>query len=390
MAEEKSGNMGYYIGKMVAVKTIGIVGGGQLGRMLTLAAKPLGYEVIVLESSVDCPAGQVGARVIEGGLYDKAALQTLADQVDVVTVEIEHLDAGALAEISKTTPVHPAPETIRLIQDKYLQKVHLAKHGIAVADFVEVTSAASAKTALKKFGGKMMLKTRHGAYDGRGNILISSEKELSAALKELKGKKLYAEKLVDFVKELAVIIARDTKGNTKVYDVVETRHERSICLEVLAPADVSKSVATAAKELAEKVSPLLKGAGVFAIEMFLTKDNEVLVNEIAPRVHNSGHHSIEACETSQFEQHIRAITGLPLGSTRLRQPTAVMINILGEAEGATELDHATVLDDNRVHMHWYGKSPVKVDRKMGHITVLGDDKDLVRSKARKARKALKV
>lgn len=376
---------------MAAVRTIGIVGGGQLGRMLTQAAKPLGFEVVVLERSKDCPAGQVGARVIEGGLYDAEALQTLADQADVITVEIEHLDTKTLEQIAKSgKPVHPAPQTIALIQDKYQQKVALANKRIPVADFREVTSLASAKKILKEFGGAMMLKAKHGAYDGRGNILINSVKELEAAMKELKGRELYAERLVDFVKELAVIIARDRSGNTKVYDVVETKHQRSICLEVTAPAQISDTVAKQAQQLGEKVSVVLQGAGVFAIEMFLTKEGKVLVNEIAPRVHNSGHHSIEACVTSQFAQHIRAVTGLPLGETRLLHPAAVMINILGEVNGEVVLDPASALKDDHVYLHWYGKSPVKVDRKMGHITVLGDDVEKVTKKARKARKAVKV
>lgn len=376
---------------MKVVRTIGIVGGGQLGRMLTLAAKPLGFEIVVLEASVNCPAAQVGAQVIEGGLYDAAALQKLAAAADVITVEIEHLNTDALAEIAaKGTPVHPAPTTIKMIQDKYQQKVLLSENGIPVADFQQITDSKAAHRVLEEFGGSMMLKSRHGAYDGRGNALLTSPAELEAALQEFAQRDLYAERLVGFAKELSVLIARDPSGGTKVYDVVETRHERSICVEAVVPADISYYATSNATKLAAKVSSVLQGAGVFAIEMFLLKDGSVLVNEIAPRVHNSGHHTIEATATSQFEQHIRAITGLPLGDVRLLQPAAVMVNILGETNAEMSFDPSPALTDAQVHVHWYGKNPVKIDRKMGHITALGGTVEEAKQKANKARKALSI
>lgn len=359
--------------------------------MLTLAAKPLGFDVVVLDSSLQCPAGQVGADIIVGGLYDQDALQQLADRVDVVTVEIEHLDADALETIARAgKPVHPAPGTIKLIQDKYNQKLHLQKHGVAVAPFVDVSDKKAATQALKKFGGSMVLKAKHGAYDGRGNALVKSPQELDDAWDALGGKDLYAESVVDFTKELSVIIARDRSGKTQAFDVVEMHHERNICLEVIAPAQITKSARAAALKLANQVGELLEGAGVFAIEMFLARDGSVLVNEIAPRVHNSGHHSIESCKTSQFEQHIRAISGLPLGDSSLSSPAAVMINILGTQNAEPTLDVSTVLADSNVYLHWYGKSPIKVDRKMGHITVLGDTVESARTQANKSRRSLNI
>jgi 5-(carboxyamino)imidazole ribonucleotide synthase len=373
-------------------QTIGIVGGGQLGRMLTQAAQPLGFSVVVIDPGENSPATQVGATQIEADLYDKAALSKLADQSDYITVEIEHLDADALAELVKEgSVVNPAPSTIKLIQDKYLQKEFLRKAGLDVADFVKIDNYADAQKALKKFGGSMVLKTRHGAYDGRGNAVITNEIELKQAWELFKDTPLYAEELIPFTKELAVMVARSTKGEIAIYPVVETVQERNICLEVLAPAAVGKTTTAKAVKLATKTAELLEGAGVFGIEMFLTKGGKVLINEIAPRVHNSGHYTIEACVTSQFEQHIRAISGLPLGDTSLRAPAAVMINILGERNGdtfLTGLDKAEANPHTKVHI--YGKSPTKIDRKMGHITSLGETVDEARQRARQARRSITI
>lgn len=371
-------------------RTIGIVGGGQLGRMLTLAAKPLGYDVVVINPAAGSPAAQVGAAEIIADLYDPTAIRELAARTHHITVEIEHLDAGALEKVT-STPVHPAPATIRLIQDKYKQKEFFSANNIPVADFAAITDASTAEGILKSFGGRMIVKTRHGAYDGRGNMVVKSPKQLQSALEKFKGQALYAERLVPFTKELAVMVARSTRGEIAVYPLAQTIHKRNICHEVLVPAPVEKNVEQKALKLAQKVAQHLGGAGVFGIEMFLTKDGRVLINEIAPRVHNSGHYTTEACITSQFEQHIRAIAGLPLGKTNLVVPASVMINILGERDGPTEikgLDDALAVPGVSVHL--YGKSPTKVDRKMGHITAVGKTLAQARSRARKARRSLSV
>jgi phosphoribosylaminoimidazole carboxylase PurK protein len=370
--------------------TIGIVGGGQLGRMLTLAAKPLGYDVVVVDPGANCPATQVGAAEITANLYDEAALKELASRSTVITVEIEHLDTHVLEALEKDGAViHPAPATVRLIQDKYLQKAFLREHSAPVADFTEVTSTADAETALKNFGGKMLLKTRHGAYDGRGNMVIKTQADIAKAFELFDGKQLYAEAFVPFERELAVMVARSVDGDVQAYPVVQTIHERNICVEVLSPAPVPAAVQKKAHELAITVANLLKGAGMYGIEMFLTEAGEVLVNEIAPRVHNSGHHTTEGNRTSQFEQHIRAITGLPLGDTGLLAPATVMVNILGERNGDTEVKGLSdALAIPGVHVHLYGKSPTKVDRKMGHLTATADTMDQARQNAHAARKAL--
>lgn len=375
-----------------AAGTIGIVGGGQLGQMLTEAALPMGFKVVVLNSSAGSPAAQAGAVDIIGDLYDSRALKDLADKSDFLTVEIEHLDAGLLEEIAKAgKPVNPAPGTVRMIQDKYSQKVFLKEAGIPTADFVEITDESSARQALEDFGGKMLLKSRLGAYDGRGNAVINAPEDIAPAIQALGTKKLYAEKFVSFQKELAVMVARDLKDNVVTYPVTETFHERNICVETFTPAEISPGLASQAADFAKDVAQHLEGAGVFGIEMFLTKDGQILVNEIAPRVHNSGHYTIEACQTSQFEQQIRAITGQELGPTDLKVPAAVMVNILGERNGPTEvkgLEEARKIPD--VHVHLYGKSPTKVDRKMGHITATGATLEEARERAEQARELIDV
>lgn len=377
---------------MESQKTIGIIGGGQLGRMLALAALPLGFRVVVVNPSPNSPAAQVGAEEIVGDLYDPVVLKQLAEQSDFITIEIEHLDVDALEAIEKLgKKVNPSPVTLRIIQDKLKQKEFFDEAGVPVAPFVGIDSKDDAVKALEQFDGKMLLKTRFGAYDGRGNIVVESSEDIKEAFKKFGDAKLYAEKFVPFKKELAVMAARSTTGEIVLYPVVETIHERNINVEVLAPAQIDVSVQKKAQAVARSVAELLQGAGMFGIEMFLTKSGEVLVNEIAPRVHNSGHYTLDASKTSQFEQHIRAITGMPLGGTNLTAPAAVMVNILGEHDRPTDiqgLDVASSIPATRVHL--YGKSPTKIDRKMGHITSTGKDVDEARNRARQARREISV
>jgi 5-(carboxyamino)imidazole ribonucleotide synthase len=370
---------------------IGIVGGGQLGRMLTLAAKPLGFDVIVIDPVANSPAAQVGAEQIQADLYDASALSKLAEKADVITVEIEHLDAAALQNVAKIgTSVQPAPKTIQMIQDKLKQKQYFKNIDVPTAPFMEITDEASAGQALKQFG-KMVIKTRRGGYDGRGNVVVNNTKQLNPALEQFAGQKLYAEKFVPFTKELAAVVARSLDGKIALYPIVETMHKRNICTEVRAPAAITPLAHKRAVALASKVAQNLEGAGVFAIEMFLADDNKVLLNEVAPRVHNSGHYTLDGSKTSQFEQHIRAITGLPLGSTEPTRESAVMVNILGERNGPTEirgLKDALAIPEVSVHL--YGKSPTKIDRKMGHITATGKDTQTARKRAQRARRRISV
>ena len=373
-------------------KTIGIVGGGQLGRMLTLSAHQMGYKVVVVDPVENCPAYQVGATQIKADLKDSNAIKKLAKSSDVITLEIEHVDVDTLEELANSGfPVHPSPKTVKIINDKLLQKQFLQKNGVPVAPFLQIDSIEDATKALKKFNGKMIIKTRQGGYDGRGNIVVDSPSKIKQALKQFAGQPVYAEEYIPFSKELAAMVARTTNGEIKLYPVVETVHKRNICIEVLVPADVNDKTTKKAEAVVKKVAKNLNGAGVFGIELFLTKKGSIIVNEIAPRVHNSGHYTTEANITSQFEQHIRAVLGLPLGSTELVVNNAAMVNILGERDGPTAvtgLDKSLKIPNVKVHI--YGKSPTKIDRKMGHITATGKTLQSAKLKANKARSNLSV
>lgn len=371
---------------------IGIVGGGQLGRMMAFDAKKLGFTVNIIDPTPHSPAGQVSDYQIVATYNDENAIRELAGMSDFLTFEIELANAEILDELSKKgLEIHPSAKTLGIIKDKLEQKKFLRHAGLPVADFQEVSSKEEIIKIAEKYGYPFLLKARFDAYDGRGNALVKDKSLIDSAIDKLSGRKLYVEKFVPFIKELSVVIARNTKGEIKTYPVVETIHKNNICHIVKAPAPVDEEINKKAEQLAIKTMEHLKGAGVFAIEMFLTENGEVLINEIAPRVHNSGHYTIEACVTSQFEQHIRAVTGLPLGSTDMILPAAVMINILGERNGAAEV---TGLDDilkiPNVAVHIYGKMETKEERKMGHITVIGKTIEECLEKAQRARSLLTI
>lgn len=371
---------------------IGIVGGGQLGRMLGFAAKRMGFVVTVIDPTPHSPAGQVVDRQIVASYDDETAIRELASASDFLTFEIELTNAKLLEEISnKGVIVNPSAKTLGVIKDKFLQSEFLRGVGIPVADFLSVETKEDILEAGEKFGYPFLLKARFDAYDGRGNALIENEGDIDGGMKKLGGRKLYVEKFVPFVKELAVVAARSAKGEIALYDVVETVHKNNICDVVSMPAAVEVGVAKKAHDLAQSVLEHLGGAGVFGIEMFLTEGGEVVINEIAPRVHNSGHATIEGCVTSQFEQHIRAITGLPLGSTEMVVPAAVMVNILGERNGMVDVEGMErALEIEGVSVHIYGKEEVRVERKMGHVTATGKTLDEAMEKSRRARDFISI
>ncbi|MBP6880121.1 5-(carboxyamino)imidazole ribonucleotide synthase [Candidatus Saccharibacteria bacterium] len=371
---------------MNQIKKIGIVGGGQLAQMMTEAAISLGLSIIVVDPSPNCPAAQAGAEQIMADYRDAEAIKELADKSDVVTIDFEHVNAEVLRELENDgAVVHPSSQTIAMIQDKLVQCNFLKEAGLPIAEYLETNTIEEAESALLKFDGKMLLKKRKQSYDGKGNAVVSSLDELTKAWNSLGGSELYAEKFVDFDKELAVIIARDIKGNSVVYPTVETVHINNICHEVFLPGEFKDGVDKKAREIADKTSKVLHGAGVFAIEMFLTKTGEILINEIAPRVHNSGHPTIEGSVTSQFEQHLRAISGIDLGSTNMKVPAAVMINILGIRNGEAKpegIDQAENISGVVVHL--YDKAYTKVDRKMGHITATADTMETAKKNVEEA------
>ena len=353
-------------------KILGIIGGGQLGMMITEAAKKMPehiLKIIVLDPTENCPAAQVGAEQIIADFKDEKAIQELAEKSDIITYEIESGNSDVLKSVESKSEINPSPETLKIIQDKFLQKTFLFENKIPISEFVEVKSMDDLLKGLGKFGYPALLKARRDAYDGRGNFKINSPEDVQKALDYFQGSNLMLEKFVPFKMEVSVIAARNTKGQIKTYPLVENIHENNILRETIAPARVSKEVADKAEEIAKDTMTVLKGAGVFGIEMFVTEDDKIVINEIAPRVHNSGHHTLQSSETSQFEQHLRAILGLELGSVKLVHPT-IMYNILGSKDFEGEYKPIEISKQN-VYLKMYGKKISKPLRKLGHVNLVG-------------------
>ncbi|KAH9699085.1 AIR carboxylase [Citrus sinensis] len=366
---------------------VGVLGGGQLGRMLCQAASQLAIKVMVLDPLENCPASALSYHHMVGSFDDSATVQEFAKRCGVLTVEIEHVDVATMEKLEQQgVDCQPKASTIRIIQDKYLQKVHFCRHGIPLPEFMEVNDLESAWRAGKQFGYPLMVKSKRLAYDGRGNAVAKSEEELSSAITALGGfdRGLYVEKWAPFVKELAVIVVRGRDKSILCYPVVETIHKENICHIVKAPAAVPWKISELATDVAHKAVSSLEGAGIFAVELFWTNNGQILLNEVAPRPHNSGHHTIESCYTSQFEQHMRAVVGLPLGDPSMKTPAAIMYNLLGEAEGERGfyLAHQLIgkaLSIPGATVHWYDKPEMRQQRKMGHITIVGSSMGLVES-----------
>ena len=359
-------------------KILGIIGGGQLGMMITEAAQNLPNEIskiIVLDPTENCPAAQMGAYQIIADFKNKDAIVELSQKSDIITYEIESGDSDVLKSVEKNAEINPSPETLKIIQDKFLQKTFLKENQIPVADFIEINNIEDVKTGMNSFGYPALLKARRDAYDGRGNFKINSEDEIQKAFDYFKGQKLLLEKFIPFKMEVSVIASRNTKGQIKTYPLVENIHEENILRETIAPARVSDEIIKKAESIANSTMTVLKGAGVFGIEMFVTQENQIIINEIAPRVHNSGHHTLQSSETSQFEQHLRAILGLELGSTKLLHPT-IMYNILGSKSFEGKYLPLELTEPN-VFLKMYGKEISKPSRKLGHFNLVAKENETI-------------
>jgi 5-(carboxyamino)imidazole ribonucleotide synthase len=351
--------------------TLGVVGGGQLGRMLAEAASPLGVDVVVLDPTPACPASGVARDQIVADFDDPEGIRELAARADALTFEIELADPDVLAAAGAEhdVPVQPDPATLETIQDKLVQTEALADAGIPVPEFAAVATAEGLERVVEEFDG-VMLKARRGGYDGRGNVPVHEPAEAADALAEVGGDAM-AERFVDFEREIAVMGLKGADGATRTYPVTETIHREEILRESVAPAPADDDVIARAEAVAEDVLDFLDGRGVYGIELFETRAGDVLVNEIAPRPHNSGHWTIEGTRTSQFENHVRAVLGWPLGPTDLVAP-AVTANVLGdtdESRPATLRGVEPVLDAPDASLHWYGKDEARPLRKMGHLTL---------------------
>jgi 5-(carboxyamino)imidazole ribonucleotide synthase len=355
---------------------LGICGGGQLAKMTAQAAAQFGCAVVILERHSEFPAASRNMRTLIGNWDDPASLLQLAGMVDVVTLENEFVDEGALATLEQAGhPLWPKVGTLRRIQDKLIQKQTLAQAGLPVPRMRAVWQIDEVAEAAAEWGYPVVLKARRQAYDGKGNATVRTPLERSAAWSRLggdRGRTLYVEEFCDFAMELAVIVTRGQDGATVVYPVVETIQEQHICRVVRAPAAISAATAAAATELARQAVCVVEGVGSFGVELFLDRSGRLRINELAPRVHNSGHYTMEACICSQFENHVRAVLGWPLGSPAMRAPAAVMINLLGSADApGRPLGIERALAIPGVHVHVYGKKQSARGRKMGHVTALG-------------------
>ena len=355
---------------------VGIAGAGQLARMTCLAAWPLGLRVGVLGAPNE-PAGLVAAGVVAGDWKDPGAIRELGRVSKLVTLENEFVDARVLAEVAAAgTPVYPLPERLAVIQDKALQKALLDRHGLPVPPHVVVDQPAELAAVGRDFGWPLVLKARKLGYDGYGNATSRTPEEAAEAFGRLDaGEGVLVEAFVPFVMELAAMVARSTRGEEAVYPVCETVQRDHVCNEVIVPARIDEALRAEAKRVARAAAAAAEGLGVTGVEMFLLEDGQVLVNELAPRPHNSGHYSIEACETSQFENHLRGILGLALGPPLLRAPSAAMVNILGTVSGPSRPGLAGAVSVRGAHLHLYDKAEVRVRRKMGHVTALAGAPD---------------
>jgi len=372
---------------------VGIIGGGQLGKMIAQEAGRMSLKTVVLDPTEDCPASKMADEQIVAGFKDEDAILKMSDKCDVLTYEIELASSTALKVLeSRNYPVRPAPETLRIIQNKYRQKSFLKDHRIAVSDFALVRTEEHLQELCKKFGLPAILKVCEDSYDGRGNFLILSSNKVHEAFNYFAGRECMLEKLVPFTKEISVMVARNERGQIESFPVAENIHNNNILEMTIVPARISRKVELKAIKMAERTIGLLHGSGIFGIEMFVTKEGEVLVNEIAPRPHNSGHFTNEACSVSQFEQHLRAVLDLPLSKPELLTPV-VMVNILGSENlgGQYALKGLTQLFAvPGVKLYVYGKKTSRPGRKLGHITATGKTVKVALARASKARKAIKL
>lgn len=369
---------------------VGILGGGQLARMTADAARRLGIDTVVIDPEAEAPAGQV-TRQIVGPLRRGEALVELARQIDVATLENEFVDLGALEYLAHHgVMVRPSIHTFGVILDKLRQRERMDAAGLGGVPFADVTTQAEVRAFAERHGWPVVLKTRSQGYDGRGVAIARDAGDLPAAWERLGAgvRPLMAEGFVDFEREVAVMVVRNAHGEVRAYPVVDTVQEDYVCRVVRAPADVPPEIAAAATDVAVRAVEAIEGIGVHGVELFVGRDGRVSVNEIAPRPHNSGHYTIDACVTSQFENHLRAVVGLPLGPVDMTVPAAVMVNLLATRHGdASELRGGAVRTGD-AWVHLYGKRELRPGRKMGHVTAVGATHEEAERRANEAARAL--
>jgi 5-(carboxyamino)imidazole ribonucleotide synthase len=367
--------------------TIGVMGGGQLGRMFAIAARRMGYRVHTFSPEENGPAAQFSDRATAASYEAETAVNGFLSAIDVLTFEFENIPRATIDWAGRTRLVRPRGEILLIAQNRLHEKEFLAGAGFPVAPFRRVASASDLTSALEAIGRPAILKEAAFGYDGKGQQRIDPEADVDAIWSERENVQCVLERVIDFKREISVIVARAPDGQTAVFPVCENVHRHHILDLTLAPARVSEPVAKAARELACEVATRLDLVGLLAVEMFLQPNDGLIINELAPRPHNSGHWTIEGCLTSQFEQHVRAVCGLPLGKTDSLRPAA-MVNLLGEIWEEGEPDWAAALAEPDVHLHLYGKREPRPRRKMGHLTVRAETVEAAAASAQRARRSL--
>ena len=351
--------------------TIGVLGSGQLGRMFALAARELGYRIVIYSPDNDTPAGQIGDQEFAFAYEDLDRIREFARQVQVVTFEFENVPAASTAAAAELVPVRPDGRVLHITQNRLREKTFLEGNGFPVTPFRRIKTRADLTAAAAALGLPAVLKTADFGYDGKGQVKLTATDQLDAAWDELRGAEGIYEAWVSFAHEISVVGARTLWGEFAAFPVFANRHVNHILDVTLTPAPLEPRLQQEAIELASGILTKLDVVGLLTVEMFVTNDGRLLVNELAPRTHNSGHLTIDACMTSQFEQQVRAVCGLPLGSTALRQPAAAMANLLGHLWAKGEPNWVAALEDPQVKLHLYGKAQARVGRKMGHLTTTG-------------------
>jgi 5-(carboxyamino)imidazole ribonucleotide synthase len=373
--------------------TVGVMGGGQLGRMFAIAARRMGYRVHTFSPDEDTPTGQLADREVAARYDDEKAVRDFARGVDVLTFEFENIPGQTIAWAAEECVVRPAGRVLHICQHRLREKIFLREAGLPLPRFVEVNNEKELAVAVKELGTPSVLKTASFGYDGKGQQKIDEHTDLKSAWAAYQGAQAVLEEWVPFESEISVIIARNLEGQMVSYPVCENRHANHILDLTVVPAEVSSDVAYHARQIAGAVAEHLELVGLLAVEMFLLPDDSILINELAPRPHNSGHFSFDACVTSQFEQQLRAVCGLPLGSAELLRP-CVMANLLGDvwedarATGRNEPDWRAAAAFPDVKIHLYGKSEARRGRKMGHLVAFGGNIAVAADRARSARAAL--
>jgi len=349
----------------IAVKTLGIIGGGQLGKMLAMAAANLGIRSLIFTPEIDCPASHVAYKTIIADYSDQAALAKFADEVDAITFEFENIPHQSLELLESKKAVCPNANILRISRNRLREKSFINNLGIGTANFAQVTSEQELQNAVLQIGLPAVLKTTEMGYDGKGQLTLRQESDIANAFASLKTEEAILEGFVDFVMEISVIVARDQAGKSLCYVPVQNIHKNHILDTTIAPAPISDELANHAEEIAIKIAQSLDLQGLLAVEMFVTKDGKILVNELAPRPHNSGHWTMDACITGQFEQLVRAVCGLPLGSSQ-RMCDAEMKNLIGD--DINKCDEYLAIPNAKLHL--YGKAEARPGRKMGHVNFL--------------------